>query len=287
MMAGNDQTRPHQHPRPAAAPQIVTPVGAMASLDPIVQSFLDRRAERGPDAPRAGEPTVRFHPARSAATCPVLIYLHVDDAGRSESFQTLADTAHVAILLQRIEPTLGLSGADAAILAHLDAMADPTLGLDAAHVALGGDDLGALAALSFASSPRLAPGAIALLIMATPVLGMADSADDAPWPPPRHIDRAQTIAAGWMLEAGWRGELPPDRLERLPPTLLITAEADPFRDGAERLARRMMGAECDLSAMRMLGTIHDFTWLPELLDARATQDAHALMARALNQHLFA
>jgi len=35
----------------------------------------------------------------------------------------------------------------------------------------------------------------------------------------------------------------------------------------------------------VLGTIHDVTWLPKLLDARAAQDAHALMARILRQHL--
>jgi acetyl esterase/lipase len=71
----------------------------------------------------------------------------------------------------------------------------------------------------------------------------------------------------------------------LPATILLTAEVDPFRDVAESFARRLMAAEIEVSASRNLGTIHDFAWLPDLLHARGTIDAHCIIANAIRERL--
>ncbi|KAI9273147.1 Alpha/Beta hydrolase protein [Helicostylum pulchrum] len=44
----------------------------------------------------------------------------------------------------------------------------------------------------------------------------------------------------------------------LPPTLMITGEADPLRDEAEIFARRLLEAEVDVSSYRVQGVLHGF-----------------------------
>ena len=53
-------------------------------------------------------------------------------------------------------------------------------------------------------------------------------------------------------------------LAGLPPTLLITAEADVTRDVAERLGARLRAAGVAVTAARYLGTVHDFAVLDAL-----------------------
>jgi acetyl esterase len=66
-------------------------------------------------------------------------------------------------------------------------------------------------------------------------------------------------------------------LRRLPPTLVITAEADVLRDEGEAYARRLIDAGVDVTAVRYLGAIHAFV----VLDALArTPPARAAVAQA-------
>ncbi|MFK4272761.1 alpha/beta hydrolase [Streptomyces milbemycinicus] len=59
----------------------------------------------------------------------------------------------------------------------------------------------------------------------------------------------------------------------LPPTLIVTAEADVARDEGEQYARNLSAAGVEASAVRFLGTIHDFVVLHALQDSASTRAA--------------
>jgi acetyl esterase len=62
-------------------------------------------------------------------------------------------------------------------------------------------------------------------------------------------------------------------LDGLPPALVITAEADVARDEGEQYARRLRQAGVEATAMRFLGTVHDFVALNTLRDSPASRAA--------------
>ncbi|RBM11935.1 alpha/beta hydrolase [Streptomyces sp. PT12] len=78
---------------------------------------------------------------------------------------------------------------------------------------------------------------------------------------------------------------PVERLGDLPPTLLITAEADVVRDEGEGYAAKLRAAEVDVTAVRVLGTVHDFLMLDSLRDHNAARVARHLAIDALREAL--
>jgi acetyl esterase len=76
-----------------------------------------------------------------------------------------------------------------------------------------------------------------------------------------------------------------DDLEGLAPALIITAENDVARDGAEAYARKLLGAGVDVVATRYLGTIHDFVVLRGLADTPPANAAIEQASRALRRAL--
>ncbi|MGZ9935335.1 alpha/beta hydrolase [Streptomyces sp. NC-S4] len=60
-----------------------------------------------------------------------------------------------------------------------------------------------------------------------------------------------------------------DQLTGLPPALVITAEADVLRDEGEAYAARLRAAGVPVTALRVLGTLHDFVMLNALRETRA------------------
>ncbi len=58
-----------------------------------------------------------------------------------------------------------------------------------------------------------------------------------------------------------------DRLDSLPPTLVVTAEHDPLRDEGESLATRLADLGVHVAGMRVLGQLHGFLRRPEAFDA--------------------
>lgn len=56
-------------------------------------------------------------------------------------------------------------------------------------------------------------------------------------------------------------------LAGLPPALIVSAEADVVRDEGEQYARRLLAAGVPVTAVRYLGTVHDFASLDPLRDS--------------------
>ena len=74
-------------------------------------------------------------------------------------------------------------------------------------------------------------------------------------------------------------------LKGLPPTLLITDEADVLRDEGEAYAAKLREAGVDVTSMRVLGMVHDFMMLDSLRNCRATNIAREATVDALRRAL--
>lgn len=70
-------------------------------------------------------------------------------------------------------------------------------------------------------------------------------------------------------------------LKVLPPTLVITDENDVLHDEREAYAHKLMQAGVDVTAVRYLGTIHDFLLLNPLKNSQATTSALDLASQKL------
>jgi acetyl esterase len=77
-----------------------------------------------------------------------------------------------------------------------------------------------------------------------------------------------------------------DQLKGLPPALIITDENDVLRDEGEAYAHKLTHAGVPVTAVRYLGTMHDFVMLDAVRDTPAARSAIAL-ANANLQHALA
>ncbi len=70
-------------------------------------------------------------------------------------------------------------------------------------------------------------------------------------------------------------------LEGLPPALIVVGENDILRDEGEAYARKLMEAGVEVTAARVLATLHDFAMLNALADTPATRLAVQLASQKL------
>jgi acetyl esterase len=77
-----------------------------------------------------------------------------------------------------------------------------------------------------------------------------------------------------------------EELEGLPETLLITGDNDVLRDVGEAYAAKLMQAGVPVTAVRYLGTCHDFVMLNELARTPASMSATTLTSHKLRDALY-
>ncbi|MCD0485697.1 alpha/beta hydrolase [Streptacidiphilus sp. ASG 303] len=76
-----------------------------------------------------------------------------------------------------------------------------------------------------------------------------------------------------------------EQLRGLPTTVVVTDEADVLRDEGEAYAARLREAGVNVTALRVLGMVHDFLMLDSLRDCRATNLARHLAVDSLRSTL--
>ncbi|HYP26592.1 MAG TPA: alpha/beta hydrolase [Blastocatellia bacterium] len=72
-----------------------------------------------------------------------------------------------------------------------------------------------------------------------------------------------------------------NELEGLPPALIVVGENDILRDEGEAYARKLMQAGVEVTAVRVLATLHDFAMLNSLADTPAAKLAVQLASQKL------
>jgi acetyl esterase len=78
---------------------------------------------------------------------------------------------------------------------------------------------------------------------------------------------------------------PEAELAGLPPTLVITDEADVLRDEGEMYANKLRAAGVDVTSVRVAGMVHDFLLLDSLRDTKGANVARGLAVEALRRAL--
>ncbi|PLR23039.1 hypothetical protein SGCZBJ_16940 [Caulobacter zeae] len=244
-----------------------------------------------------------LRPPGRSAPLPIVLYLHgggwiMGGGGTHERLmRRLALGAEAAVvevgyaLAPETRHPAQIEQAHLALLALVERAA--SLDLDPTRIAVAGDGAGgAIAAalalrLAIAESPALAGQALLCPITA-PVGESPSSLAFAEGPGPTADDLRYCEAClgatpdddtpAFVLDTPLR------RLSALPPTLVVTAEADVTRDDAEAYARKLMRAGVQVTAQRMIGAIHDFMVLEALRDtppAQAAVRATALFLRTV------
>ncbi len=76
-----------------------------------------------------------------------------------------------------------------------------------------------------------------------------------------------------------------EQLTGMPPALIIVGENDVLRDEGEAYAHKLMQAKVPTTAIRFLGTIHDFVMLNAITDTPAARGAIDLASHVLKEAL--
>lgn len=162
------------------------------------------------------------------------------------------------------------------------------LEVDGRRLAVAGDGLGGAMAATVArmSQSRRGPS-LAFQLLFYPIVSANETTDsflryaEGPGMTAEAVRAALHEQRGNAVAPSDAGTLPLDAiqgdLDALAPALIITAENDVARDGAEDYARHLLRAGVDVIATRYLGTIHDFVVLRGLAD---TPPAHAAIEQA-------
>lgn len=165
-------------------------------------------------------------------------------------------------------------------------------GLDTSRLAIAGDSVGGnmVAVVAQLAKERKGP-AIRCQVMLYPVTdagmntGSYTEFANGPWLTkaamewfwdayaPKKEDRKKTTASPLSATR--------EQLKGLPPALIIVDESDVLRDEGEAYARKLIEAGVDVTAVRILGTHHDFAMLNALAGTPAAKAAIEMVSDKL------
>jgi acetyl esterase len=170
------------------------------------------------------------------------------------------------------------------------------LGLDPDRLAVMGDSAGGclMAAVTLLAQQRNGP-AIRYQVLLYPVTDAGMDTDSyrefagGPWLTKAAMkwfwDAYAPTAADRKTPIGSPLQASLEQMRGLPPALVIVDDNDVLRDEGEAYAKKLMGAGVDVTAVRVLGTIHDFAMLNALADTPAAKGAIQLASDKLRQAL--
>jgi acetyl esterase len=256
---------------------------------------------------RTGEISVRIvRPEKSTGKLPVVMYFHGGGwiLGSKETHdrlvRDLANAAQAAVVFVNYSPSPEAKFPTAIEQAYVAtkhvAEHGQELTLDGSRLAVAGDSVGGnmAAVVTLMAKERNSPKISGQLLF-YPVT-------DANFETPSY----QEFANGpWLTKAAmewfWNAYAPDvterkkptlaplqasvEELKGLPPAAVITAENDVLRDEGEAYAQKLVQAGVEVTAVRFLGTIHDFVMLNALADTPAARNAIALAGAHLRQTL--
>ncbi len=256
------------------------------------------------DGPSAQVALRILRPQNARTPLPVIVYIH--GAGwvfgstqtHDRLVRELAVGAGAAVVfpVYRLCPEVSYPTAleECYIVARWVARRGQEHGLDAQRLAVAGDSVGGNMAtvITLLSRERGGPD-IRLQLLFYPVTDAAfDTASYHQFAEGYHLRRDAMM---WFWDQYTRN--PSERneitasplragvaqLKRLPPALIVTAEADVLRDEGEAYANKLREAGVRVTAVRFQGTIHDFVMLNALAHTAATRGAIALATAWLRE----
>jgi len=287
----------------------LTPVEARAALSgaqpdppsPIPADIVERTLTVGP----TGITKIRVvRPAGAREKLPVIMYFHgggwmLGDARTHDRLvRQLSIGARAAIVFVEYdrspEAKYPVANEQAYAATLYVAQHAAEFNVDATRLAVIGDSAGGNMAAVVALMARQRGGpSIAAQVLYYPCVdadfetGSYDKFADGPWLTrpamkwywdnylPDALARQQPTAC--PLRASL------DELRGLPPALVVTVENDLLRDEGEAYAHRLAQADVPVTAVRYLGTIHDFLMLNPLADLPAARSAIDLSLATLRQ----
>lgn len=251
----------------------------------------------------AGRVDVRIvKPTGSLTNLPVIVYFHgggwILGSARTHDrlVRELAVSTNAAVVFVKYTPSpearypIPLEecyAATAYVAEHGD-----ELGVDGSQLVVAGDSVGGnmAAVVAMLAKERGGP-TIAFQLLFYPVTDAAMNT----------ASYAQFADGPWLtkpaMEWFWKAYAPDvesrlnvtasplrastEQLTGLPPALIITAENDVLRDEGEAYAAKLIEAGVTVTAIRFLGTIHDFVMLNNLAESNAARGAMDLAVEKL------
>jgi acetyl esterase len=288
----------------------LTPIEARAVLEsvqssPIAKPEVKIEEKKIPCGPK-GEVSIRiYRPKNAVEKLPVILYFHgagwvmgsADTHDRLVRELTVGSNAAVVFVNYSRSPEARFPEANEEAFAATQYIAEhgADFNLDVSHLSVVGDSVGGNMAIAVTLMAKERHGPkIDFQLLFYPVTSAELNTPsyhefaDGPWLTKLAMEwfwnayEPSISARSNPLISPLRASI--DQLKGLPPALIITDENDVLRDEGEEYAQRLMQAGVNVTAVRFLGTIHDFVMLNALAKTPASRGAIALANSFLHQN---